>query len=238
MATTVDPFRVTLPDGNVVQVAWSRRSGSRSVRMSVSSHGARVSSPARMPRLLVQQFLNTQKKWLAEHIHVAKELPQNELWFRGKPYKIEILTTHQQHNERVRFDGETCFVSPVSHTSASAIRTLERFLETKAGEVAAPLLQTLAQKMGVEVPQLRFRQTKSRWGSCSQHGAIMLNWRLIHAPDEVFLYVIVHELAHRVHMNHSKAFWELVKKFDPSYPIHQGWLKRHGGKCKTPDLAV
>lgn len=228
-------FVVTLADGREVSVGWSKRVGARSLRVSVSSHGVKVSSPARMPRFLVQQFLNAQKKWLAKHAHVVQVLPQNTLWFRGQKYQVK-LQSHQPGAERVQLAHPHFHLSPVTDTLESATKTLERWLETQAGAVATPLIQTLATAMGVEVPQLRFRQTKSRWGSCSQHGAIMLNWRLIHAPDEVFRYVIVHELAHRTHMNHSAQFWNLVRQFDPSFPIHQGWLKRHASKCATPSL--
>lgn len=236
MATApAENFVVPLGDGREVTVAWNKRVGARSLKMSVSSHGAKVSSPARMPKFLVQQFLNAQKHWLAEHAHVIQALPANTLWFRGSERQV-IIQEHQHGEDRVKVDQEQLYLAPVSHTPESAKKTLERWLETQAGLVATPLIKSLATAMKVEVPQLRFRETKSRWGSCSQHGSIMLNWRLIHAPDDVFRYVIVHELAHRTHMNHSAQFWNLVRQFDPSYPIHQGWLKRHASKCATPPL--
>lgn len=228
---------VPLPNGETVDVTWKRSAASRSLRIRVSSHGVIVSSPLRVPQAMVQRFLQDHTEWLAKHTHVIKPLNTNELWYRGQPYQVKIEFPGNG-GQRVEFSENTCVISPVTPTAASATKVLERWLVTQAGHLATPWIQSIAVPMGVEVPQLRFRETKSRWGSCSQHGAIMLNWRLIHAPDEVFRYVVVHELAHRVHMNHSKDFWELVRKFDPSYPIHRGWLKRHGSKCSTPELQL
>lgn len=210
---------------------------SRSVRIKIGPTGATVTSPTRAPRIFVQNFLENQAAWLETHLQKHAPSTTNEIWYRGAPYQIRI-NPDGDHNKRAQIVENMCVINPVTPTAASATKVLERWLQVQAGEVATPLLQDLARKMGVEVPQLRFKQTTSRWGSCTQHGAIMLNWRLIHAPDEVFRYVIVHELAHRVHMNHSKAFWDLVKQFDPSYPVHQGWLKRNASKCVTPEIQL
>jgi predicted metal-dependent hydrolase len=237
VSTAPSVLTVPLANGETVDVTWKRSASSRSLRIRVSSHGAIVTTPPRVSENMVQRFLRDHSEWLAQHAHVITPLPSNELWYRGKPFQVQI-TFPGNAVERVAFVGETCFVSPVTPTAASATKVLERWLITQAGLLATPWIQSIAVPMKVEVPQLRFRQTKSRWGSCSQHGAIMLKWRLIHAPDEVFRYVVVHELAHRVHMNHSKDFWDLVRQFDPSYPIHRGWLKRHGNKCATPELQL
>lgn len=236
-ANPSEKLEVELPSGKTATVTWKKVAKSRSVRIKIGPMGATVTSPTRAPKIFVQNFLENQAAWLETHLSKHKPSPTNEIWYRGSAYKI-VINTDGEHAQRVKIDQDTCVITPVTPNQASATKVLERWLQVQAGEVATPLLQDLAKKMGVEVPQLRFKQTTSRWGSCTQHGAIMLNWRLIHAPDEVFRYVIVHELAHRVHMNHSKAFWDLVKRFDPSYPIHQGWLKRNASKCTTPQIEL
>ncbi len=232
-----DALAVQLSDGTEISVQWQARAQSRSLRIRVSAHGVVVTTPKHVPETVVRAFLENHVSWLEQHAHALAPLPNNEVFYRGKPYTLQInLGAHS--GERVQITDNTLGIWPVSPTTESATKVLERWLQAQAAALATPLIQTLAPKFDVEVPQLRFRQTKSRWGSCTQHGAIMLNWRLIHAPDEVFRYVVVHELAHRVHMNHSKDFWSLVRKFDPSYPVHMGWLKRHGGKCATPPLTT
>jgi predicted metal-dependent hydrolase len=89
--------------------------------------------------------------------------------------------------------------------------------------------------MGVRPASLTIRNQKSRWGSCSTRGTLSFNWRLIMAPPEVLDYVVVHELAHMMEHNHSKAFWALVAKYCPDYLAHRNWLKQNQA-AMWPDL--
>lgn len=79
---------------------------------------------------------------------------------------------------------------------------------------------------------VRFRYARSRWGSCSARGNISIATRLLLAPPEVFEYVLVHELAHLVELNHSSRFWSLVERVVPDFRAHQAWLRRHHEDCQ------
>jgi len=70
--------------------------------------------------------------------------------------------------------------------------------------------------------------TSGGWGSCSSQGVVRLNWRLVQAPPAILDYVIAHELAHLLHMNHSKAFWAEVERLYPGWQGARQWLKQHG----------
>lgn len=72
------------------------------------------------------------------------------------------------------------------------------------------------------------RDQKSRWGSCSSRGTLSFNYRLMFAPPRVLDYVVVHELCHLTHMNHSKDFWNMVRQIMPDYKIYKEWLREHG----------
>ena len=72
------------------------------------------------------------------------------------------------------------------------------------------------------------RDQKTRWGSCSSRGTLSCNYRLIFAPPQVLDYVVVHELCHLTHMNHSKDFWNKVASVMPEYKVYRLWLKEHG----------
>lgn len=75
---------------------------------------------------------------------------------------------------------------------------------------------------------ITIRDQKSRWGSCSSRGTLSFNYRLIFAPPKVLDYVVVHELCHLTHMNHSKDFWSMVEGIMPEYKIYKTWLREHG----------
>jgi len=82
------------------------------------------------------------------------------------------------------------------------------------------------------VNQVRIKNQKTMWGSCSSKNNINLNYLLIMAPAEVIDYVIIHELAHTIHRNHSVDFWRLVRLIMPDFQQHKQWLKANGYKLR------
>ena len=74
------------------------------------------------------------------------------------------------------------------------------------------------------------RDQKTRWGSCSSNGTLSFNYRLMLAPPQILDYVVVHELCHLKHMNHSPEFWAAVEKVLPDYKERRKWLKEHGNE--------
>ena len=86
-----------------------------------------------------------------------------------------------------------------------------------------------AMPAGLRPKKVAVRDTRTRWGSCSETGTISLSWRLAFAPPDVMRYVIIHECCHLGQMNHSAKFWALVgEHFGPGYEIRKSWLRRHG----------
>ena len=84
--------------------------------------------------------------------------------------------------------------------------------------------------MGVSYGSITVRDQKTRWGSCSAKGNLNFNWKLVLMPEEILEYVVVHELAHRLQMNHSTEFWDEVEKILPDYRKRRQWLKENGQK--------
>lgn len=87
-----------------------------------------------------------------------------------------------------------------------------------------------ARLMGVTYGRISIRNQKTRWGSCSREGNLNFNCLLMMAPPEVLDYVVVHELSHRLEMNHSSKFWVQVEKMLPDYRKPRKWLKEHGSR--------
>ena len=104
----------------------------------------------------------------------------------------------------------------------------QRLYRDKAREIFEQKVSYYAQMMGVSYGRIAIRDQKTRWGSCSGEGNLNFNWRLIFAPAGVLDYVVVHELAHRKEMNHSRRFWRVVEDTMPEYRKYQKWLKENG----------
>lgn len=105
---------------------------------------------------------------------------------------------------------------------------LEKWYRKEASAVISKKAAYYAKILSVCYEDIHIRDQKSRWGSCSGRGNLNFNWRLIMAPEQVLDYVVIHELCHLRHMDHSREFWELVGSICPSYKQFKGWLKDHG----------
>lgn len=122
--------------------------------------------------------------------------------------------------ERIR-QNELLDIKPLSEEDIKE-------LEKKALEVIPKRVEYYARIIGVSYNRVTIRCQKTRWGSCSAKGNINLNCLLMLVPVKVMDYVIVHELCHRLEMNHSEAFWREVKKYIPDYKEHVKWLRNEG----------
>ena len=98
----------------------------------------------------------------------------------------------------------------------------------KAKETITKRVSYFARLMGVSYRNITIREQKTRWGSCSSKGNLNFNYRLFYLPEELLDYVVVHELAHRRHMNHSKDFWQEVERYFPDYKTCRKQLKEVG----------
>ncbi len=92
--------------------------------------------------------------------------------------------------------------------------------------------------LGVTFGKVRVKDQRTLWGSCTRGGDLNFNWRLTLAPPGVLDYVVVHELAHRLEMNHSRRFWAHVEKHCPDHRVHRRWLRRHGRELQSAPRAA
>ena len=111
--------------------------------------------------------------------------------------------------------------------SADLRPVIEKHLRQLATRELPPRVREFSAQHQIAVTRITVRNQKSRWGSCSRRGTISLNWRLIQTPDFVRDYIILHELAHRRHMNHSVRFWSEVERLCPDFRTAERWLKTH-----------
>lgn len=102
---------------------------------------------------------------------------------------------------------------------------LKKFYLQEAEKLIPQRLALWSESMKLYPKKLSLRNQKSRWGSCSAKGTLNINWRLMGAPIEVLDYILVHELSHLRHMNHSEKFWNLVESHYPDYQTSEKWLR-------------
>lgn len=146
----------------------------------------------------------------------------SEILFRGEMVRLEACVEGDLKMLRLR--NETLRVADLSANHRPAIENY--FQEIAVRELPTRLLD-LAAMHGLIVRRVMIRDQKTRWGSCSRHRTISLNWRLVQTPGFVSDYIILHELMHLRQMNHSMRFWREVERVCPEYGVAELWLKRH-----------
>ncbi len=107
-------------------------------------------------------------------------------------------------------------------------RALSRWYDTLLREEALAAIEAVGRPRGLVPTEIRFSQPRTRWGSCAHDGVVRLNRRLVGAPAPVFRYVVLHEIAHLRHRDHSPRFWALVEAMDPAWREHRRWLAQQG----------
>lgn len=188
---------------------------------------ARVTIPRGGSQAEALAFLERNRGWLAEQLQKQQARPRHpatwnlgsEIWFRGEPVRIELVAP-----------GKTSFgaeILAVKDGAADLRPAIEKYLRRLAARELPPRVREFAAQHQFTVQRITVRNQKSRWGSCSRRGTISLNWRLIQTPDFVRDYIILHELAHLRHMNHSGRFWAEVERLCPDYSVAERWLKTH-----------
>lgn len=158
--------------------------------------------------------------------------PQGEVVFRAP------LTMPRREIERILMERRDWIDRKLSavreDTAAGRAAPLSRenlaALAGQAKDYFPPLAETYAARMGVSYGRITIRCQQTRWGSCSAQGNLNFNCLLMLAPPQVAAYVVVHELAHRKHMDHSPAFWAEVEAILPDYRESVRWLKTNGGR--------
>jgi len=111
---------------------------------------------------------------------------------------------------------------------APALPSLDAWYREQARVEVARAVGREAERLGVAYTRITIRDQLTRWGSCSKAGVLSFNWRLILAPPAVLTYVVVHELCHRLHHDHSADFWSAVESARPTYAEERAWLVEHG----------
>ncbi len=181
-----------------------------------------VRAPQRCGKQYIDDFVASKEDWIIQNRAKVLDVKQQQAQFRPVEMDtmafcgIELKVVPGQGNA-VRLDldhGEISFPDVPVDELKPAIARIYR----KAGmPYLKQRLDYWSGVMGISYRQLKFSSALRRWGSCSAEGNINITWYLLFAPPRAIDYVLVHELAHRVEFNHSKAFWAIVAKYMPDY---------------------
>jgi len=221
-----------------------RRSRRRSIGFVVGAEGLSVSAPRWVGQQEIEAALREKSTWILRKLQEQRERSARldaarVEWREGGclPFLGETVilvldsrtTGAVLHTEAQALPGVprlTLHLGLPHHASAEQLRDLvQSWLQRQARRVFEERCRIFADRLGVRMKRLSLSSASTRWGSASVDGSIRLNWRLVHFGLPVIDYVVTHELAHLREMNHSPAFWDVVKSALPDYARAKGVLK-------------
>ena len=223
-----------ITDEEFGEIVVKKRSLAKTVSLKIAPDGRiQITMPPYAPLLTAKTLVKTSRKQIRELVsQYREELSYTENQQIGKSHNLLIQTTTKPSS--VKIVG-TQILAEINEAESVESTTNQQLIRSKilialrkeAKSYLPRRLSFLAKEHGFSFARSKITHSSSRWGSCSSSGTISLNIGMMNLPFELIDYVIIHELCHTRHMNHSTKFWYEVAKFDPHYKIHRNELKKY-----------
>lgn len=216
-------------------VGYALRRDRRRLAMRIDEHGLRVGAPRSLSLAEIEAFIAIHADWVLRKLDefasrpVRRYLPIHDgarVPLLGDEARVRVTTGANRGYWQRDAEGEALWLA--ARPTADLATLARRALQRRALEHFTPRVMDAAARLGRPGPALSLTSARTRWGSCSPQGGIRLNWRLIHLPPEPIDYVIAHEAAHLVEMNHGPRFWATVERLCPDWRALRDALKRAG----------
>ena len=184
----------------------------RTLGLTVDAEGLKVSAPLRVPWRDIESFVREKERWILRKL---------EEWSRApRPPRLRGVSgeTLPLFGRTVRLEMRRGPVERIGdELHAPDLKALLKWLKTAALEALRPRVAHYAARLGVAVPRVALSNAHTQWGVCTEDGVIRLCWRLVHIEPRLADYVVAHETAHLVELNHSGRFWRLVAELYPDW---------------------
>ncbi len=209
-----------------VPVKRDRRARRITIHVDAAIGGARVVMPVYVAMADAEAAILEHERWVLDRLDaLPPRVPFADgavIPFRGQDHRIHHVAGRR--GVVTRDEGIILAPGDTEHLS----RRVTDWLKREARRSISPMALEKAAMVDRRVRQVSIRDQRSRWGSCAASGRLSFSWRLILAPDAVLDYVVAHEVAHLVEMNHSSDFWRVVDRLTPHARSSKRWLNANG----------
>lgn len=234
-----DRVALELAEGRSIEVLRVRDPRARRIKLSVDERGARLTLPLRASLISGQRFLHEHRDWLAQqldaHAPDGVESLQRNL-STSLPLRGARVPLRWQHGRYTRLQDDTdglLMQVPARAGDAALRRALRDFYEAQARTDVGRWLPAYLPGLPRAPAQIRFKIMSSQWGSLAPNDTLVLDLALVLAEPAAFEYVLVHELCHLIHANHSRAFWREVEARFPQWRLQRDYFHAEGRRLKA-----
>lgn len=192
----------------------------RTIGIAVDASGLAIAAPLRAPWREIEAFLRQKERWIVRKLDEWARLPRPAI-VRGESGELlplfgsQVALEVRTGRRAVRREPHRLLVSAPSPQRVPKVLT--GWLKSQALDALAPRAAHYAARLEVGAPRVALSNARTQWGVCTEDGAIRLSWRLVHLAPALADYVVAHEVAHLVELNHSKRFWNLLAKLYPEW---------------------
>ena len=191
----------------------------KNIRLSLRNNQILVTYPYLASFSAAEAFLLQKKDWVLKNHRRAPTLKNKQLI--GRSHRLCL----QKNLPKPYIENQVIYGDPQDLTSLEPL--IKGVLKKEATRFILPRVTELSQALKLKPRRISFRYMKTRWGSCSSRSSVNLNTALVYLPQDLVDYVIIHELCHLRHLNHSANFWRLVQSFLPEYKLLRTVLKEY-----------
>lgn len=170
-------------------------------------------------------ILRKQREFIENGSPPKKFIDGELFYFLGEEYPLDIVSGV---DFVLDFNGRKFLLSKDYAPFAKDV--FIEWYSMKGRHILPKIASEIAEKAGLKYQKIKVSRANKRWGSCSAKGNINFSWRLVMTPPEIVEYIVVHELAHLVEMNHSKRFWAIVAAIAPNAKQRDKWINKNGWK--------
>lgn len=235
-----DTVSLVLAKGSEVQVQRVRDPRAKRIKLSVDERGARLTLPMRASLVSGDRFLQEHRQWLAlqlekfagdESVPTLVRDVTTQLPLRGA--SVPLHWHEGRYSRLTQDDYGLHFHAPARVSDATLCRTLREFYEAQARADIGRWLPKYLPALPRAPARLRLKVMSSQWGSLSPDGSLALDLALVLGRASAFEYVLVHELCHLIHANHSPQFWHEVESRFPAWRDEREYFHAHGRNLKA-----
>ena len=219
--------------GTPVTYTLKRTNRRRSIGLRIDDDGLTVNVPVRASEKWLHSVLQDKADWVVDKLHnwqAQKPAPPQwldgeSLLFRGETFTLRIVSSLFETPPQLHRTQLIVHVSDVEDRVAIE-KAITDWYRQEALRLFTECVAHFAPLLSVNPREVKLSSARTQWGSCTTRGTVRLNWQLIKMPLPLIDYVVVHELAHLVEMNHSAAFWNVVETVCPDYVKLRGQLRK------------
>ena len=217
-----------------MNISIKRTKRRKTIIIQVKDGLVEVRAPFKIEQKEIDSFILQKNSWINKKLSLQKSIKkptrkkfknEENFQFLGKNLKLKITISE---NKKSYIDDKFIYLvlkNNKENFKEKIKEKLEIFFRERAKDIFKNKTLDEAEKIRVTPKKIIVRSYKRRWGSCSYKKDISYNWKLIMAPEKIIHYVVIHELCHLIHFNHSKDFWKSVGKILPDYKSSKEWLK-------------